>query len=205
MRVRYLASSILIPLLALLIWSSLSLGHAQPSSSSTLLPSLNSFDESGETNAEGKAKAKEPSKTEVTSENESTFNNKTNIAEFFGRVTVKNDQFHLFCDHLVIILRKDRRGMEHGEAIGHVVITQDNVDADGKVTRSIGRAGRAAYNPYTGDVVLTDWPQLQQGINNHIAVDKNTRMTLNKDGQSTTVGHSRTVIVDTQKQASPSQ
>ncbi|PWU09174.1 MAG: hypothetical protein C5B47_03755, partial [Verrucomicrobia bacterium] len=69
----------------------------------------------------------------------------------------------------------------------------------------VGRAGRAAYNPYTGDVVLTDWPQLQQGINNHIAVDKNTRMTLNKDGQSTTVGHSKTVIIDTEKQTSPSR
>lgn len=205
MRVRYLAPSILILLLPLLIWSPLSLSHAQPSHSSTLLPSLNSFDESSEPPSEGQTKAKEPAKTEVTSENEATFNNKTNIAEFFGRVTVKNDQFDLLCDHLVVILRKDRRGMEHGEAIGNVVITQDNVDADGKVTRSVGRAGRASYNPYTGDVVLTDWPQLQQGINNHIAVDKNTRMTLNKDGQSTTVGHSRTIIVDTQKQTSPSR
>lgn len=170
--------------------------HAQQFPSSPP-PSLNSF---GDNNVPEQAKSKkEPSKTEVTADKEATFDNKTNIAEFFGRVTVKNDQFNLFCDHLIITLKKDRRGMQHGEAIGNVVIIQENIDSDGKMTRSIGRAGRANYDPATGNIVLTEWPQLQQGINNHIAVDQNTQMTLNKDGRSTTVGQSKTVIVDTQK------
>ncbi len=194
--------------LALLFFTLLStllpvcLTHAQ-SSPSSFFPSLNSFDNSNENTTEKPKKG--PSKTEVTAEDEATFNNNTNIGEFFGHVTVKNDQFNLFCNHLIITLRKDRRGLQHGEAIGDVVITQENVDTDGNVTRSIGRAGRANYDPVTGDVLLTEWPQLQQGINNHIAIDKHTRMTLNKDGQSTTIGHSKTVIVDTQKNISPAE
>ncbi|PWU06352.1 MAG: hypothetical protein C5B47_07655, partial [Verrucomicrobia bacterium] len=132
MSVRYLASVLPLLLLSLLIGAPPSPCHAQSSPSSPFMPSLNSFDEHSDATDQPKGKA--PSKTEVTSEKEATFNNKTNIAEFFGGVTVKNDQFNLFCDHLVVILRKDRRGMEHGEAIGHVVITQDNVDSEGKVT-----------------------------------------------------------------------
>ena len=183
----------------------LATAHAQtPPPSTFLSPSLTSFDESSTTLQDDKPKTKkEASKTEITCEKEATFDNKTNIAEFFGRVTVKDPQFNLFCDHLIITLRKDRKGMQHTDAIGNVVITQENVNSDGQVVRSIGRSARANYDPATGNIILSGWPQLQQGINNHIATDKNTRMTLNRDGRSNTIGQSKTVIVDTQKNTPP--
>jgi hypothetical protein len=45
-------------------------------------------------------------------------------------------------------------------------------------------------------VTLEEWPQIQQGINNQMAVEKSTVMILNAKGRSRTIGASRTMIVD---------
>ena len=63
---------------------------------------------------------------------------------------------------------------------------------------AIGRARRAEYVPTTGVVTLIGWPEIQQGINRHIAANESTRMILNRDGRATTEGASRTVITDTE-------
>jgi hypothetical protein len=47
-------------------------------------------------------------------------------------------------------------------------------------------------------VTLSGWPEIQQGINRHIAANESTRMVLNRDGRATTEGASRTVITDTE-------
>jgi hypothetical protein len=40
-------------------------------------------------------------------------------------------------------------------------------------------------------------PEIQQGINRHIATSPGTRMIIQRDGRATTEGPSRTVITDT--------
>jgi len=135
--------------------------------------------------------------TEITARNQATFNNETNIAEFEGSVIVRDPQFTLTCDKLRVLLRPDRKGMDKVEAIGNVIIKQENVTERGEKTTSTGQAGKAVYTPATGDVELTEWPQIERGINLHIATERGTKMILNRDGRMTTIGGSKTVIKDT--------
>ncbi len=140
-------------------------------------------------------------KTEITSQKEATFDNATSIATFEGKVVVKDPQFNLFCDKLIVYLRKDRKGIDHAEAEGRVVIVQDNTNDKGDAVKSIGRAGKAVFEPATGDVTLTIWPQLQQGINNQIATSAETVMILNRAGRLKTIGGSKVTLVDADKAA----
>lgn len=135
-------------------------------------------------------------KTEITAKTQATFDNTTSIAEFEGNVVVKDPQFTLFCDKLKVILGKNRKGMERVEAYGKVVIVQDNTDSSGKVIKSIGRGGKAVYEPSTGDIILTIWPSVQHDINRQEATADFTVMTLNRSGKSRTEGPSKTSIVD---------
>jgi len=132
--------------------------------------------------------------TEIACEREAVFREKTNMAEFSGQVIVRDPQFKLCCDRLILTLRKDHQGIRHAEAVGNVVVIQENANFDGRTIRSIGRAGRVHYDPPTGNLFLTEWPQLLQGANSHIATGRRTRIILSKDGHSNTVGRSKTVI-----------
>jgi len=87
-------------------------------------------------------------------------------------------------------------GLEKAIAEGSVVITQEKLDAEGNVSRSVGRARRATYEASTGDVVLTGRPELQQGINACVATDDSTIITLNREGRMKVTGPSKTVIRD---------
>jgi lipopolysaccharide export system protein LptA len=147
-------------------------------------------------------------KTEITSKQEATFDNATGIATFITSVFVKDVQFNLYCDKLTVYLNKERKGIDHAEAEGHVVIVQENTNDKGESSKSIGRAGHAVFTPATGEATLTsakglpqegNWPSLQQGINNHISTEESTIMILNRDGRLKTEGGSRTVIIDADK------
>ncbi len=138
-------------------------------------------------------------KTEITCKEEATFDNTTGIATFVTSVFVKDVQFNLYCDKLTVFLNKERKGIDHAEADGHVVIVQENTNEKGEASKSIGRSGHAVFYPATGEATLTKWPQLQQGINNHISTEESTVMILNRDGRLKTDGGSRTVIVDADK------
>ena len=135
-------------------------------------------------------------KTEITATEQATFDNETSIAEFTGKVVVKDPQFTLFCDRLKVTLGKDRKGLELVEAFDNVIVVQENTDEAGKPVKSIGRAGRAVFEPESGNVTLTVWPQVQHGINNQVATEQGTVMILNRNGRSKTTGGSKTVIVD---------
>lgn len=134
--------------------------------------------------------------TEITAEQEATFDSGNNIAEFVGKVVVKDPQFSLFCDRLRVTLNKDRKGMELTEAFGNVIIIQENTNARGEKTKSIGRADKVTYEPATGNITLMVWPRIQQGVHNHIATEEGTIMILNREGRLNTTGGSRTMIVD---------
>jgi len=136
-------------------------------------------------------------KTEITAKKEATFDNEKNIATFEGSVVVVDPQFNLFCDRLVVTLSPDRKGMKLVEAFGNVIITQENKDDNGKVTKAIGRSGKAVFTPDNGDMTLTEWPSVQHGINQQVATEAGTIMVLNRGGTSKTTGASKTVIVDT--------
>jgi lipopolysaccharide export system protein LptA len=136
------------------------------------------------------------SRTVIESEEGATFENVSNTAEFTGHVVVHDPQFGLTCDKLHVIISPDRKGLAKVIAIGTVVITQEKANDRGDIVKSIGKCGKATYDPATGDVTLEDWPQIQQGINNQVATQKTTIMILNAKGHSRTTGPSRTVIVD---------
>ncbi|MBU6181950.1 MAG: hypothetical protein KGR46_03975 [Verrucomicrobia bacterium] len=135
--------------------------------------------------------------TEISAQREASFDTDKNIAQFSGTVVVKDPQFTLKCDTLTVKLRADRKGIETAEARGKVVIMQEKTDPDSKDERAIGRAEHVVYNPAEGEVVLRGWPSIRQGINNQVATEASTVMTLRADGQSRTTGGSKTVISDT--------
>ncbi len=145
--------------------------------------------------AAGKERPKD-AKTEITAKKEASFDNATNIAEFEGNVVVKDPQFTLFCDRLKVTMNKTRKGMQLCEAFGNVIIVQENTDAAGKITKSIGRAGQAVYEPVSGDITLKFTPSVQSDINLQVG-EPDTIMILNRTGKSRTIGPSKTVIVDT--------
>lgn len=135
--------------------------------------------------------------TVITAMDETTFDNRTGVAEFVGSVTVKDPQFTMTCDRLKAYLNSERKGLERVEAIGNVVIRQENKDTKGKEVVSVAKSGNAVFYPATGDVDLTEWPKVEQGINAHIATDSATKMILNRAGKINTFGSSRTMIIDT--------
>lgn len=133
--------------------------------------------------------------TEITAQKEATFDEKDNRAIFFGDVRVKDPAFLLSSDKLTVYLTKDRSGIERAVAEGNVVIVQQTKNTSEKA--AVGRARTAEYVPATGRAVLSGLPEIQQGINRHIATSPETRMILNRSGRSTTEGPSKTVITDT--------
>lgn len=135
-------------------------------------------------------------RTVIESDAGASFDNASNSADFTGHVAVHDARFDLTCDKLHVVLRADRKGMKQVVAIGNVVVTQEKKNDRGDVVKSIGKCGKATYDPATGDVTLEDWPQIQQGINNQIATQQSTVMILNAKGRSRTIGSSRTMIVD---------
>jgi len=138
-------------------------------------------------------------KTEITASEEASFDNEKNIAEFKGRVVVKDPQFTLTCDTLTVKLAKDRGGIETAEARGNVIVVQELENTKSAQEKAIGRAGHMTYKPESGDVTLREWPSIQQGINNQVATEAGTIMYLRSSGESRTVGGSKTVISDAAK------
>lgn len=161
--------------------------------------------------------------TEITAQ-EASFDQKANQAVFAGDVIVKNPEFNITCDKLTAFLRNEKTaaatpagavkpaaapapakpapkgpstgGLEKVIAEGSVVITQEKLDSEGNVSRSVGRGRRATYEASTGDVILTGRPELQQGINACVATDDSTVITLNREGRMKVTGPSKTVIRD---------
>lgn len=135
-------------------------------------------------------------KTEITAQKEATFDEKNNTAVFVGNVRVSDPSFLLASDRLTVVLTADRSGIERAVAEGNVVIVQ-RAESEGENKGAVGRAQRAEYVPAAGRATLSGSPQIQQGINRHIATSPGTRMILHRDGRASTVGPSRTVITDT--------
>lgn len=89
-----------------------------------------------------------------------------------------------------------QRAIAEADEGKRVIITQEKVEADGSTTRYIGKAEKADYDAGTGDIILTGWPEVQQGINSIVAEERATIITLNRDGRMKTRGKHKTVIKD---------
>lgn len=158
--------------------------------------------------------------TEITA-NEATFDQKANLAVFIGDVVVKDPEFNVSCDKLTAHLKSEPKpkpgaepapkpadgaekkkggGLEKAvaESTGtqRVIITQDKTEADGTISRSMGKADKATYDAVSGDIVLYGSPEVLQNINKVIATDPSTVMTLNRDGRMKASGPHKTTIVD---------
>ncbi|MEO8350091.1 MAG: hypothetical protein ABI680_00080 [Chthoniobacteraceae bacterium] len=164
---------------------------------------------------------KAPGRTEITCTGEVTFDQAKNVAVFIQDVIVKHPEFNVLCDRLTAFMKKEpkkpaadpppaanaKEGAKSGGGIDHaiaeanpgkvVIVTQKKVDESGKVTTNIGRGTKVTFNENTGDIVLTGTPSIAEGVNLHVAEAEGTVMTLNRNGNSHTVGPSRTLLRDT--------
>ncbi|MGA3170067.1 MAG: hypothetical protein ABSE62_03555 [Chthoniobacteraceae bacterium] len=95
-----------------------------------------------------------------------------------------------------------QRAIAEGTPDQPVVIVQDKPAANGEQPQhNVGIAQKADYNADTGDIILTGWPRVSQGINTQIATSETTVMIMNKDGHTMkTIGPSRVVIQEQPKQ-----
>jgi lipopolysaccharide export system protein LptA len=157
---------------------------------------------------------------------EATFDQKTREAVFIGDVVVKDPEFTVTCDRLTAFLKQQKNGAKatvpadppptnepsaaeaKGGGLDHaiaeaakgneVTIMQDKFEADGTITKNVGRAKKATFDSKTGDIVLTGSPSVQQGINLCIAQSEDTVMTLNRNGRMKVEGPHTTRIKDTE-------
>ena len=194
-----------------------------PGSEADLLRKIDGLDPSKKAapeSAEEKPEKKEKGPTEITSE-QATFQNKAHTAVFIGKVSVKDPEFNVTCDKLTAYLKNgDAKPAENGKpalkpaasearagdnkkggldraiAEGNVFINQDKVEADGSITKCIGRAKRADYDAKTGNIVLSGKPVVKQGLNMCIATSEETVMTLNRDRNMDVKGPNRVIITD---------
>ncbi|HEX4086592.1 MAG TPA: LPS export ABC transporter periplasmic protein LptC [Chthoniobacteraceae bacterium] len=89
-----------------------------------------------------------------------------------------------------------QRAVAEGPAARPVVIVQDKPAAAGQEAQhDVGIAQKADYNADTGDIILTGWPRVSQGLDTQTATSGTTFMIMNKDGRTLkTRGSTRTVI-----------
>jgi hypothetical protein len=197
---------------------SLSLGESTGGGSATLKSGTTPAKQAA---TSGTQQAKGP--TDITCTKEATFDDKSRKAIFIGDVHVKDPQFTMTADKLTAFIRREAissgtaaaatpapsrsgtssaaknvpgaGGLEKAVAEGHVVIVQDKPGENGgEPQHSVAKAGRAEFHTDTGEMILTIWPQVQQGINLHLASEESTVMVIYNDGRMKTEGRSRTLI-----------
>ena len=193
-----------------------------PVSEADLLRKIDGLDpkKAAQEPVEEKPEKKEKGPTEITSE-QATFQNKAHTAVFIGNVSVKDPEFNVTCDKLTAYLKNGdakpaenvkpavkpaaseakagdnkKGGLDRAIAEGNVFINQDKVEADGSITKCVGRAKRADYDAKTGNIVLSGKPVVKQGLNMCIATSEETVMTLNRDRNMEVKGPNRVIISD---------
>ncbi|HEY5752490.1 MAG TPA: LptA/OstA family protein [Chthoniobacterales bacterium] len=145
----------------------------------------------------GGSSEKSKGPTIINATNEATFNSKTHTAVFTGSVQVQDPQFSLRCDELTVYLNDNEQGgLKEAVAAGNVYIISIRKGQNGAPDeKSTGRGERAVYTTADGKMVLSGgMPQIQQGLNLHVATEPGTVMELYRDGRLQTRGATRTII-----------
>ena len=78
-------------------------------------------------------------------------------------------------------------------ASGPMVTIEKLSETDGEIQQ--GKCKRAVYRSSTGEIVMSDYPQVQRGNILHIATQPDTEMIFEQNGKLRTTGRPRTVIL----------
>lgn len=142
--------------------------------------------------------------TEITAKKSASFDGKGQIAVFVGEVKVKDSQFDLSCEKLTAYMvnqsvdnssEPKKGGLDRVIAEGNVVIVQEKPGENpGETRRYVAKAEKAEYNAESQDLKLSGWPQVQEGVNAHMATSSSTIMYLSRSGKLRTEGFSKTVL-----------
>ncbi len=164
--------------------------------------------------------------TEITS-GEAVFDNQNHLATFTTDVQLQDPEFGLLSDRLTVYLKKppvptaekaapkpkapgskekapgeQGSGIEKAIAEGHVIITQDKLDADGKkAQRYTAKARRAVFDNTTGTLKLYGWPEISESLGGNmtkqtVARTEGTIITLDRAGKLIVDGYSTSRILD---------
>ncbi len=173
-----------------------------------------------------KPEKRPPGPTEITSR-EAIFDNRNHLATFTTEVLLKDPEFGLSSDRLTVYLKKPpvpgasnaapkakvpgekekapgepSSGIEKAVAEGHVIITQDKMDATGKKPqRYTAKAKRAVFDNLTGTLKLYGWPEISESIGGNmtkqtIAREESCVITLDRTGKLLVDGYSTSRILD---------
>ncbi len=139
--------------------------------------------------------------TQIFCDKETRFDVENRTVSFSGDVKIIDPRFQMKSENLTVYINPkggdiDRAIAEGGVAILHL----DRSEAGKDPRRSVGRADKAVYHNATGEIELTGNPQLQQGLNVHVATSPSTKMIITRSGQLRTTGPSKTLIKDTTAQ-----
>ena len=162
--------------------------------------------------------------TTITASGAAFFDSKESIGVFTDDVVVNDPQFHITCDVLEVFMKKGSvdgkpaaqpapavdpnaprplpgegpgsggfkdSGVDKAIAKGRKVVIQKVSDTG---EAQIGVCRHATYDGKTGDIILKDWPQVQDGSRTVTATERSTVMTLKQNGQFEAVGRYRTVL-----------
>ena len=182
------------------------------------------------TTAAAKPEKRPKGPTEITSR-EAIFDNQNHLATFTTEVQLQDPEFGLLSDRLTVYLKKppvptaektaeksapkpkapgnkenapgdQGSGIEKAIAEGHVIITQDKMDAAGKnAQRYTAKARRAVFDNTVGTLKLYGWPEISESLGGNmtkqtIARTEGTIITLDRAGKLIVDGYSTSRILD---------
>lgn len=166
-----------------------------------------------------KAEKRPKGPTEITAR-EATFDNRIHVATFTTEVLVRDPEFGLSCERLMVNLKKpadqssekrDQKpktpgesssGIEKAVAEGNVIITQEKPDpSTGKLQRYTGKAKRAVFDNTTGTLTLYGWPQISQTLGGNLSkqilsLEEKCVITLNRAGRIDVNGFHKSTLQD---------
>jgi lipopolysaccharide transport protein LptA len=130
-------------------------------------------------------------KIDITSDRQADYDQVNNKVIFTGKVELNSATLRLRAERVEVFMKTGGSSMERVEASGHVLMrTQDTANGPGQMAS----AGRAIYHLKSGEILLADWPKIQETGKSHISTDPSTKMVLFTDGRLRTDGPNRTII-----------
>lgn len=155
----------------------------------------------------------------------SVFDLKAGIFLYSGHVRARHPDFYIECEELEVHMVKDEASKDGKKpapkpANDPVVPDQKNKVKDSPILKAIargpmvtiekrdengqvqlGKCRRLDYDKASGDITLSDYPQVQRGNILHKATQADTTMVFDKNGKLRTNGRPRTVILSDQEPA----
>jgi ferredoxin len=165
--------------------------------------------------------AKKAQPTVVIEADNSVFDLNEAIFIYTGNVRARHPDFYIECEELEVYMVKEESKKASGATTPKVdpkksadpdlmkrgpdknpikkaiargpMVTIEKRDEQGNVQQ--GKCRRLDYDQATGDITLSDYPQVQRGNVLHIATQADTTMVFDKTGKLRTNGRPRTVIL----------